>query len=124
MKISDDLKAVDLRDIPEPKKHTHWGHWRFVKRVNVLQYRSDSGGMIYEIDLDEMRTSAECLDWIFQLHAKRWMTDRDRTDLLQAIRERIDPQANLCSFGRERRKKSKAAATRAVVPPAGDDCQF
>jgi hypothetical protein len=104
-----DLKIVDLRDVPEPKKRTRWGRWRFIERNNTLEYRREDGSCPYYIDLDEMRTSAQCLDWIFQLHSKAWMSDRDRTDLLQAIKERIDPQANLCSFGVERGKADRPA---------------
>ena len=57
-----DLKIVDLRDIPEPKKHTRWGRWRFIERNNTLAYRHEDGSCPYYIDLDEMRTSAQKRD--------------------------------------------------------------
>lgn len=104
-----ELQTISLDQIPFPRPRRQWGKWFFVKKTNILEYRErtkdGSHYARYYIDLDRMRTSAECLDWIFQVHGKTWMSDRDRTDLLNAIRERIHPQANLCSFGIERGKE-------------------
>jgi hypothetical protein len=56
----------------------------------------------YEIDLEDMRTSAETLDWIFQVAMKSWATPDIVASLITAIDELIAPQANLCSCGVER----------------------
>jgi hypothetical protein len=51
----------------------------------------------YEIDLERIRDSAAALDWIFQILGKNWATQRVIRDLLNAIRDIIHPQQNLCS---------------------------
>jgi hypothetical protein len=53
----------------------------------------------YEIDLESVNTSAQMLDWIFQVTAKTWHTDEDTAGLIAAFRDLFDPQANLCSCG-------------------------
>ena len=78
-----------------------WGHWKYVKRGNVLVYRRN-GQELYWIDLSGITTSAKCLDVIFQITAKTWMSAADCDDLLEAIRVLIDPQGRLCSWGIER----------------------
>jgi hypothetical protein len=77
-----------------------WGHWRFIPNLLVLSYRSPGGE--YEIDLETCTTSAQVLDWIFQIHDKLWCRPQDRVDLLNALNWLLHPQANLCSWGEER----------------------
>jgi len=55
----------------------------------------------YEVDFEQMRTSAECLDWVFQIYAKTWADPKTISELLAAIRFYINPQSNLCSYGCE-----------------------
>ena len=72
----------------------------------------------YEIDLETIRDSAEMLDWIFQLEHKTWATERDLADLLSALDDIFNPQANLCSVGKSKtiepmkflRKRIKSAS--------------
>ena len=94
--------AVYLSDVPSRKQKTRWGRWHLNRALNTLDFHDDLRGKAYEIDLDTMTTSASCLDWIFQVAFKTWMTAQDRSDLLEAIRDTVHPQANLCSFGIER----------------------
>jgi hypothetical protein len=57
-----DLKCVDLREIPPPRKHTRWGHWHFLQRLNVLQYRAANGGMAMLLSLAVEGVSNVTLD--------------------------------------------------------------
>jgi hypothetical protein len=102
--------AVDFRRLrtSRPEK-TQCGNWRFNRRTNTLDYHAHGRGVLYEIDLDKMGTSAACLDWIFQVAFKIWMSAQDRSDLLEAIRDRVRPQATLCSWGIERGKTAREA---------------
>ena len=51
----------------------------------------------YEIDLERVRDSAALLDWIFQIRGKGWAAARVMKDFLNAMRDIIHPQQNLCS---------------------------
>jgi hypothetical protein len=51
----------------------------------------------YEIDLERIRDSAALCDWIFQIRCKGWATARVIKDFLNAMRDIIHPQQNLCS---------------------------
>jgi len=72
-----------------------WGRWRFNPSTNELEFHERRARIIYEIHLDKMRSSAKCLDAICQVAFKPWMTAQDRSDLLQAIRDLVRPQATL-----------------------------
>ena len=71
-----------------------WGSWRLVPENLTLEHDST-----YYVDLEDMRTSAEVLDWIFQVRDKPWAAAEVLSDLLRALCDILDPQANLCSFG-------------------------
>ena len=97
-----------LADLPKRPPQTQFGRWRWNRRVNTLQFVERPGrGLLYEIDLDLIRTSAQCLDWIFQASNKSWLTNEDRGNLLLAMQEAVKPQATLCSWGIERGKPTK-----------------
>jgi hypothetical protein len=51
--------------------------------------------VIYEIDLGNTRTSGKCVDCIFQVAFKTWIIVQDRSDLLEAVRDLVRPQATL-----------------------------
>ncbi|MGW9541957.1 hypothetical protein ACWHA6_36340 [Streptomyces anthocyanicus] len=53
----------------------------------------------YEVDLERMRTSAEALDWIFQVAGKAWASDKVIAGLIFAIEGLLHPQESLCSGG-------------------------
>ena len=72
-----------------------WGPWRFDARLLTITHE-DTG---YEIDLEELTTSARLLDCIFQTRNKTWCSCEDAGALLAALQELLDPQANLCSWG-------------------------
>lgn len=78
-------------------KKGNYGPWRFKK--DLILHHTKTG---YEIDLNECNTSAEILDWIFQVAGKSWATDKTIADLIRALEDLIDPQQNICSWGVDR----------------------
>ena len=102
-KCGSDTGAVYLHELKSRECPTRWGRWRLNARTNELEFWDDLRGKVYWIDLGNARTSsAACLDWIFQVSQKTWMKPDDRSNLLLAIRDTVDPQANLCSWGIEK----------------------
>lgn len=75
-----------------------WGSWKYHPNNFTLECR-DERGFIYEVDLERCRTSAEMLDWIFQVNKKTWATAEIVKNLLDAFECLLSPQATLCSFG-------------------------
>ena len=93
----------------------NYGPWKFNSKNLTLTHENG-----YEIDVESWTTSAEVLDWIFQIHSKTWNNADTMQGLILAIEEIIDPQANLCSFGTEQgpivvSKVSKAAIRHNLV---------
>jgi hypothetical protein len=78
-----------------------WGHWTLITSTWVLRF--NNAGWEYEIDLETITSSSQMLDWIFQVLGKSYICGDDITNLLHALRELFDPQANLCSFGSDKR---------------------
>ena len=85
-------------DSPDEDDDNDFGHWIHNQSNNTLEYHDNEGRFLYYVDFDRCRTSAQVLDWIFQIHQKDWCSAQDMHDLLKAICYVIDPQANLCSF--------------------------
>ncbi len=75
-----------------------WGDWQLDTERLTLDYKPD-GVWRYEIDLERVRDSASLLDWIFQIAGKSWATPKVTRDLLRALDDIFEPQANLCSVG-------------------------
>jgi len=94
-----------VKPIPARK----WGEWEFMPANLTLLWRG-----WYEIDLEDINSTAEILDWIFQC------LDRDGPDLLNAFNAILYPQKNCCSWGGERkfsgRQLAKAYAS-SLAPP-------
>lgn len=93
------LKASEL---PEPEEVYYgrtWGKWTLNKNLTLTH--QDRGS--YELDLEKMATSAEVLDTIFQVSNKLWCSPKDAGDLLDALRDTINPQGTLCSCGRNKK---------------------
>ena len=89
------FKGGDIITIPTPNK---WGDWYFDKSNLTLTFLP----MSYEIDLERINSCASMLDWIFQLNGKKYSKDCVK-DLIDAFGRIFQPQANCCSF--ERNKK-------------------
>lgn len=91
----------ELPDYPAPQHGDTWGKWRYNAHNLTLEY--GNGFNPYYLDLEECKNSAGLLDWIFQVCNKSWMTTDERGHLLEAIDDLLHPQANLCSFGVDRK---------------------
>ena len=74
----------------------NWGNWEFNSDNWILLYKPEQ----YEIDLEEINSSAEILDWVFQIRDKQWCDAQILDDMLTAFYEILDPQKNYCSFGK------------------------
>jgi hypothetical protein len=75
-----------------------WGDWIFDPDHLTLDHENG-----YQIDLEEIGSSASILGWIFQVREKDWGDAQTVYDLLTAFREILDPQANYCSFEEDKR---------------------
>ena len=127
MSVNHDGKRFTYKDVPsvwhvpEPPRQTRWdfegGCWILNEEVLALELYLgffafgedgwDPSLSLYDVDLEQCETSAQVLDWIFQIHRKAWSTPGLIHALLCAIQQEIKPQANLCSFGIERGGGSK-----------------
>jgi hypothetical protein len=98
------LSVEDILSSSGRPEATQWGRWKLRKGSWVLVYMGcydNRWPTEYEIDLETIDSSAQMLDWIFQLvGAKTWMTVQDGADLIEAFRAIYRPQQNLCSWGR------------------------
>lgn len=74
-----------------------YGPWKFDPKNLTLTHKNG-----YEIDVESWTTSAEVLDWIFQIQSKSWNNAETMFTLIVAIEDIVNPQANLCSFGAEK----------------------
>lgn len=75
-----------------------WGNWIFDPNNLTLTYDIEG----YEIDLEGIHSSAEILDWIFQIYGKSWADANTLYDLLTAFHDILHPQANFCSLGQDK----------------------
>ncbi len=90
-----------MQALKDKRTRTVWGAWRYVATNFTLECQ-DERGCIYDVDLERCRTSAEVLDWIFQIHGKTWATAEILKDLLDALDDMLSPQATMCSFGQSK----------------------
>ncbi len=81
--------------------HPMWAGWQYESQTLVLAFYEE-GRWTYEVDLERCTTSAEVLDWIMQVASKTWATDAVIAGLVRALRDLLEPQGTLCSFGQER----------------------
>jgi hypothetical protein len=93
--------AIHRAEVPYPVHGDRWGHWEFDAERLVLMY--EHGRHEYEVDLEDMTTSAGMLDWIFQVNTKGWASREEIGDLVQALDDLLRPQANLCSGGMDKK---------------------
>ena len=76
-----------------------WGNWMFDSKNLTLTHTTEE----YEIDLEEIHSSAALLDWIFQILGEQWADANTIYDLLRAFDDILDPQANYCSWEEDKR---------------------
>lgn len=84
--------------IEKEKEFMKWGNWHFDSRQLTLTHATEK----YEIDLEDIHSSADILDWIFQILGKKWGDAATVYDLLVAFEEILSPQENYCSFGEDK----------------------
>jgi hypothetical protein len=76
-----------------------WGPW-FLDRETLVLRNTDED---YEVDLEECATSSQLLDWIVQVADKSSASDASIAGLIRALIDVLDPQSNLCPFGKGQR---------------------
>ncbi len=89
----------------------HWGPWKLNPETMTLDFSTAVPRwehLHYEIDLVSINTSAQMLDWIFQVHAKPWADPPAMKSLLDAFNAIFMPQSNLCSLGADHRINARA----------------
>ncbi|MGB7307869.1 MAG: hypothetical protein WBC67_02280 [Candidatus Acidiferrales bacterium] len=96
-------EAISLADSvdyqrPVPQHGDKWGDWEYDAKYHVLAL-DDADGNHYEINILDFGTSAGVLDWIFQVAGKTWVKPVQLGNLIKAIDDLVEPQANLCSGG-------------------------
>ena len=88
-----------------------WTHWTLNPTLRVLEHREVEGGprhaivptplgvVDYEVDLDDALTSAQILDWIFQLAGKTWCGPWCLYGLVEALNVLVGQR--VCSSGKD-----------------------
>lgn len=79
-----------------------WAGWRLHLHPPSLDYYDSKGNRKYSIPLFRCDTCAQILDWILQVSHKSWLPPQGLAGLIYALDDLLHPQANLCSFGREK----------------------
>lgn len=108
MKTSEELpefvSAEELGNlkVPYPTNGDRWGNWQFDSEGLTLDYQDGYESHWYEVSLRRITSSSEMLDWIFQASGKAWISRKDMGDLVAALEDLFNPQATLCSCGRDK----------------------
>lgn len=92
--------------VPYPADGDRWGKWRFDAKGLSLVFE-ENGREQYAIDLTEMDSSAQMMDWIFQVNMKSWASRVDIGNLVEALDDLLRPQATLCSGGADKRMNAQ-----------------
>lgn len=87
-------------EIPPPADGDWWGPWRYNAKVLELEYYEEEGKYKYGVDFQRCNSSAEVLDWIFQVNDKMWCGYECTGHLVQAIRDLLN--RDFCSGGQDR----------------------
>jgi hypothetical protein len=82
----------------ERARRLDYGPWKYDAKKLTLTHVGER----YEIDLEECKTSAAVLDWIFQIRTKGWADAETMMGFVDVIRDKLRPQATLCSHGQEK----------------------
>ncbi len=102
--VEEILKNAEIEKA-ELKRNPIWGNWKLNKKNKTLDYLL--GNHEYEIDLETLYSSAEVLDWIFQILDKTWATPETIWNLCKALDYIFDIQGVFCSGGYEQNPKKK-----------------
>jgi hypothetical protein len=99
----EDILPTGVEDLKRRQARRTWGEWLYKPASRTLTHRKTR----YKVPLGEIDTSAEMLDWIFQILHKEWGTAAVIHDFLEALDDLLDPQATYCSQGIERHANPK-----------------
>lgn len=91
---------------------SQWGEWSFDAECFTLRFRAEEDREWYYIPLNSIDSSAGVLDWIYQIQAKTWADGKIIADLVDAIKDVLDPQSNYCSYGSDKRYSARDLAER------------
>ena len=58
-------------EVPLPTNGDWWDPWRYTTKALEIEYCDKDGKYKYGVDLQRCNSSAEVLDWIFQVDDKR-----------------------------------------------------
>ena len=83
MRTKQQPEPVFLNEILEADPEPQYNLW-LLTSTGELKLRAKPH---YRIDLDQARTPAEILSWIYQVAGKTWATDHVVADLVRALRE-------------------------------------
>src|SRR5262245_58869442 len=100
-----------------------WGDWQLDAMTLTLVLQS--GRHHYEVYLNEIRDSADMLDWIFQLRMKAWATNEIIGDLISAFEDLFRPQTTTvgeASTRRLTRENGSAMLSRRIKKRAASAC--
>jgi hypothetical protein len=88
-----------------------WGEWVLDPHEQLLVHLPSN----YRVDFEHMNTSASMLDLVFQVERKGFISSEAVGQFITALADIFDPQAYLCTDGREQpfnaKDKLKAAQT-------------
>ena len=87
-------------EVPPPADGDWWGSWRYNAKTLEIEYYEEEGKYKYGVDLQRCNSSAEVLDWIFQVNDKMWCGYECTGHLVQAIRDLL--KRDFCSGGQDR----------------------
>lgn len=72
-----------------------WGPWSINEKHLTLVHESSG----YDVSLRACKSSADILDWIFQIRDKTWADSATMVGLLNAFEDVLHPQKNYCGGG-------------------------
>jgi len=92
----------------------YYFHWFYDPKTYEVCERAGS----YRIDLERCLTSAQLLDWIYQIRGKVWCSDVVLAEFVDIMYDILNPQGRLCSHG-----SSNHALSPAEVKKLGTEFQ-
>lgn len=92
-----------------------WGGWVLTDHESGPSLDFPEG--TYEVALAECNSSAQILNWIFHLKEKTWATQQVMDDFLTAINDILEPRANFCTGGLERKADGVVIARKYISNP-------
>ena len=86
----------ELCALSDGRPKDRWGKW--VLNTQNLTIVFDPKKVGYDIDLEELDTSAQMLDWYYHAKHKVYFGPQDMYDLMSAFEDIFDPRSTLCGM--------------------------